>query len=381
MAERVDFSKEVDPKTVGMRPGAIDALAHTFETDITERHMHKAAQLVLLRHGQVVLDRALGVGRHNRPIDQDTPFYNFSVSKPFTGMCVHKLIDEGRVKLDARVADYWPEFGCKGKEIATIRHVFLHQAGIPAPKQIQQVFDWNNWPRLMRTIAGYDAVFTPGSQTWYHQLNYGFILGEVVRRVTGKMIDEYFFENFAQPLGLQHTRLRADKEMLKVMPRLYSYSKEHDLNVTAFNLFRGTLLPAASLASSARGLAVFFQMLLNGGKYDGRRLLKKETIKNATKLEYDGIDGSFGLRVQLGQGFFLGESLIRPIPIGRVPLKIYGSRGSASTFGHLGLGSTMVWADWDADVVVAFTCNGLFDDGTAGPRWCGISDGVWNALA
>ncbi len=382
MTSSVDFSHEVDPKSVGMRHAKVKELAKTFESEISEKHWHPAAQLVVLRHGQVVLDRALGSGNRGLPINHDTPFYCFSVSKPFTALCVHRLIEEGRISLDARVADYWPEWGCKGKESATIRHVLLHQAGIPKPQQEMQVFSWTNWERLIRVIATYPAEFTPGAKTGYHQLNYGFILGEVVQRVTGKPIDEYFSEIFVKPMGLQHTLLRMPKSWRPRVPKHVSMCKEQDLNAFVFNLpaVRTALMPAASLTSNARGLAEFFQMLLNGGEYGGSRYVKKATIVDATKISYEGEDIVFHIHQQLGMGFFLGRSLVVPIPPERTPLQIYGRGGSQHTFGHLGLGSGMVWADWKADVVVAFCCNGLWHDGIAGPRWSEISDGVWDAL-
>mgnify|MGYP002476158775 CR=1 FL=1 len=86
------------------------------------------------------------------------------------------------------------------------------------------------------------------------------------------------------------------------------------------------------------------------------------------------------MHAQIGQGFYLGRSLVVPVPPVTTALQLYGKGGTESTFGHLGFGTGMIWADWKADVVVAFCCNGLWHDGVAGPRWNEISDGVWNAL-
>lgn len=383
MVDRIDFSREVEPETAGMSREGVKYLAHVFEDQLKRKHWHPAAQLVVLRHGRVILDRALGVGRHGKPVDRDTPFYCFSVSKPFTGMCVHKLIEAGKIEMDAPIAQYWPEWGCKGKETATIRHAFLHQAGIPAPHLYRQVLSWANWPRLMRIIAGYQAEFQPGTKTAYHMLNYGFILGEVVRRVAGQTIDIYFKESFADPLGLAHTRLRSDDRMLRQSPRLYSLCKENRNAAFLFNLpvIRKALIPAASLTSSARGLAVFFQMLLNGGEYHNQQLVKKITIQNAIRSGYLGYDEELRINMHYGYGFLLGnEALIVPDPVtGRVR-RAYGSRSSLRTFGGLGLGSSMVWADGDAGLVVAFTCNGLHHNEITGERWEEISDAVWEAI-
>lgn len=384
MTTAIDFSREVNPETAGMRSLEIQELVRIFDTQITERHLHPAAQLVVLRHGKVVLDRALGTGRGGAAINRDTPFYTFSVSKPFTGMCVHKLIEEGRVKMDARISDYWPEWGCKGKETATIRHAFLHQAGIPSPHLYRQIFAWTNWSRLMRLIANYEAVFTPGAQTGYHLVNYGFILGEIVRRVTGQMVDVYFQEKFGGSLGLQATRLRTDDAMLRQSPRLVSLCKENRSTAFLFNLpsIRKALIPAASLCSNARGLAVFYQMLLNGGEYDDRQLLKPETVAGAIQSGYRGYDSTLRINMHYGYGFQLGGG-----PVATPGKAIeeyhpsYGKGSTGRTFGHLGLGSCMAWADPDADLVVAFNCNGLHHDKITGERWSEISDAVWDAVA
>ena len=378
----VDFSAEVDPAQAGMKPAALKKIVERFDDLVTEKHWHPAAQLVILRHGRVVLDRVIGNGRDGKPIDHETPFYTFSVSKPFMGMCVHKLIEEGRVELDERICTYWPEFGCKGKETATVRHAFLHLAGIPSPHLYWQVPLWPSWKLVTRAVAGYEAVYPPGTVAHYHLLNYGFMLGEVLRRVTGMMPHEYFLRNFSQPLGLKNTWMRIpEKEILRT-PRLISYSKEHDLTVKVFDLpvMRKAVIPAASIHSNARELAIFYQMLLNGGEYAGRQLLTKETIKKAVSSGYHGQEANESGIVNFGFGFQLGGSdvFLKDTQGRKVPF--FGRGGTEKTFGHYGLGSCMVWADPVADVVVAFTTNGLWHSDITHVRWNTINDGVWDAL-
>ncbi len=120
-AHPLDFSSETPAENVGMSAERLTALSEVFARQITDQKLHPAAQLVVLRHGHVVIDRALGQGRR-APITPETPFLTFSISKVFTAMCIHRLIEEGRIEWDAPIATYWPEFGCKGKEGATIRH-------------------------------------------------------------------------------------------------------------------------------------------------------------------------------------------------------------------------------------------------------------------
>jgi len=132
-------------------------------------------------------------------VDADTPFLTFSVSKAFTAMAVMRLVEEGKLELDAPIAHYWPEFVQGGKERATLRHTLLNQAGIPAPHLKRQIFLWPFWSLVARNVAHERALFPPGTQTAYHLVNFGFILGEVVRRVTGQPIDIFLRQTFFEP--------------------------------------------------------------------------------------------------------------------------------------------------------------------------------------
>ena len=373
----LDFSREVSPEAAGLKPAAVASLATLFEDQIRRQGLHPAAQLVVLRRGQVILDRALGVGRF-AAVNKDTPFLAFSVTKPFTGLCVLKLAEEGCLELDAPIARYWPEFGCKGKECATVRHALLHQAGIPAPNLNRQVPLWPSWGLVTRNVANTPAVFPPGTQMAYHLVNFGFILGEVVRRVSGLPVDVYLARNFLEPLGLEHTTMRLPWHSLLATPALVAESKKLQNTVRVFNLppIRTALMPAASLHTTARELATFYQMLLNGGMYAGQRCLRPETIAAATRPCYEGWDSYLKVPMRLGLGFQLGGTL--PGLEGNMGM---GKGSTPRTFGHFGLGTCMSWADSDQELVVAFTTNGVLDGESAAARWTTISNQVWEAIA
>lgn len=374
----LDFSSEIPAANVGMRPESIAALATLFEEQVTRQRLHPAAQLVVLRHGRVVLDRALGQ-LDQGPVTPETPFLTFSVSKVFTSMCIHRLIEEERVAWDAPVATYWPEFGCKGKERATIRHVLLHQAGIPAPGVQRQIWLWPFWGAVTRSVARLRAEFEPGTQTAYHLVNYGFILGEVIRRVTGLPMNSYLQQTFLAPLGLRRTWMRLPRSMMREAALLFSEDNPWiSRSAALFNrpYIRRALLPATSLHSTARDLATFFQMLLNGGIYGGQRVLKPETIAAATALGYDGFDGFLRTHMRWGHGFILGGGTAD----GEASSSEMGRGSTVRTFGGFGMSSCMVWADPDAGVVVAFTCNRLLESQRAAQRWAAISEAVWDSL-
>jgi len=379
----IDYSAEINPKQVGMKPARVKRIIELFRGMVTEKHWHPSAQLVILRHGKVVLDQVIGNGRDGEPIDPETPFYTFSVSKPFVGVCIHKLMEEGKIKLDERISVYWPEFGCHGKEDATVRHAMLHLAGIPSPHLYWQVPLWPSWELVTRAVAGYKAVYPPGQVAHYHLVNYGFMLGEILRRVTGEMPDKFFARNFSEPLGFRNTWMRIPRKEISRSPRLYSYHKEHDLTVKVFDLsiMRRAVIPAASVHSTSRELAIFFQMLLNGGEYAGKRYLKEETIRKAVSSGYHGYEGNEKGIVNFGFGFQLGGKDVFLKDTQGVKLPFFGKGGSERTFGHYGLGSSMVWADPEADLVVAFTTNGLWHSDITHLRWNMINNAVWEAIA
>lgn len=351
----------------------LDKITTVFN-DHFQRGLHPGAQLVVRQHGNVLVDLSAGAG-----IDRDTPFLAFSISKVFTGLAVHHLIEAGKLTFDTRIADIWPEFGCNGKEKATIRHALLHQAGIPAPNLRQQVWLWPFWGLVTRHVAREKALFEPGTRTAYHLVNFGFILGEVVRRVTGQPVDRYLAQTFFEPMGLQNIWLRAPVAGLRRSPLLKTAVPDMKESCNLFNLppIRGAQIPAANLRASARSLASFFQMLLEGGLYQGKRYFKPETLAAATASGYDGPDDYLNIDMHWGYGFILGGGTAHKPPVQKWTL---GSGSSARTFAGLGMGTCMVWADPPSGVVTAFTCNGLLTGADANQRWADLSNTIWDAL-
>lgn len=379
LAKPITLGAEVPPGAVGMAPERVQRIKQQF-ADQVAAGMHPGAQLVVLRHGQVVVDRAAGIAdvRRRIPVTPDTAFLTFSCTKALTGMCVHRLIEEGKLDWDAPVARYWPEFGCRGKETATIRHVFLHQAGVPVRGIQAQVFLWPSWRLVTRNVAGLTAEYEPGTRTAYHLVNYGFILGEVIRRVTGQPVAAYLRRTYLDPLGMDRSWLGFPAVARRGAAGIYWGDPMQRQAVRLFNVpfIRRAVVPAATLNSNARGLAIFYQMLLNGGQYAGRRCVRPETIAAATALGYEGPDQTIGAHVRWAHGFHLG-GVIPGDPTARNAM---GRGGTVRTFGHFGQASCMAWADPDADIVVVFLCNRLLGDEAVAERYRQISDAVWDAL-
>jgi CubicO group peptidase (beta-lactamase class C family) len=306
---------------------------------------------------------------------REKEFIYYNNKMPLTLICVHHLIEQGKLEWDAPIAAYWPEFGCRGKEKATIRHTLLQQAGIPSRGMYAQVPLWPNWRLVTKNVAGTKAEFEPGSKTAYHFVNYGFILGEVVRRISGKPIDQYLAEFFFKPLGLKDSYLGLPSGEHYRAVKLHAGHRDQLGTVFVFNLpiIRTAVIPAATLHSSARDMAVFFQMLLNQGEYAGQRLLHRETIAAATASGYEGYDATVGKRVRWAYGFHLGG-----------PELIYGrgmgKKSTVRTFGFFGQRSSMVWADPDTNIVVVLTHNRLLSTDESRVRWQLLSDAVWDAV-
>lgn len=375
----LSFDGEVQSTSVGMSESGVRHIVDIFDRQLAAG-LHPGAQLVVLRHGQVVVDRAAGLANIARrtPVTPDTPFMTYSVSKMLVGMCVHRLIDEGQVEWDAPIAGYWPEWGCNGKEKATIRHVFLHQAGLSLRGFVGEFLRIWNWDLLLKYVAGLKAEFEPGTRCSYHLVNYGFILGGVINHVAGLRPDVYLRQIYLDPLGMRNSYLSLPRQELHRVARIYCGNPRDRLFVypLAIPFMRRALIPAASFNSTARDLAVFYQMLLNGGRYAGRLFVRPDTISAATALGYEGFDNLLNSNVRWAHGFHLGGNLNKEVdtPNGM------GLKSTIRTFGHFGQDSCMAWADPDADTAVTFTCNRLIDEKLADLRWQELSDAVWNSL-
>jgi CubicO group peptidase (beta-lactamase class C family) len=379
MADTIDYSRKLDAYALGVDAAALRNLEEIFLSQIADG-LHTAAQMVVLLDGKVLFDRAAGSfrGQNKKKVTQQTPFYCFSVTKAFTAMCVHKLIEEGKIALEAPVAEYWPAFGKHGKEVVTVHQAFVHMAGIPTVGFYKQIPLWPFWGLITRNTANLKPQFPPGEVMAYHPISWGTIMGELVRRVSGMPLNEYFDSHFAQPLGLKNTWLKLPFGQLKRTPPVLSAAEDQKFAKQLFNFppIRRALLPAGSLHSTAREMAIFYHMLVSGGTYAGQQLLKPETIKTATTLQYRGVDRLNGRETLWGYGFHLGgreniEELGEPT---------FGARSTVRSFGHGGNRSSLAWADHDHKLVVAFTCNQFLSNQGSRQRWIALNNAVWDIV-
>ncbi len=164
----------------------------------------RGLQVAVYQGGEQVVDVVAGVAdpATGRPVDPGTVFYNYSIGKAATSTVVHLLAERGLFGYDTPVAELWPEFAANGKQAVTVRQVLDHTAGVPGIPLDTTVEDLCDWDRICAAIAAAELWWEPGTKVGYHAYTFGYILGEVVRRATGKPISQVLAEEVAGPLGV-----------------------------------------------------------------------------------------------------------------------------------------------------------------------------------
>ncbi|MFG2041077.1 serine hydrolase domain-containing protein [Dactylosporangium sp. NPDC048998] len=318
-----------------------------------------AAQLCVVRDGVVVLDRAYGC-------ESSSLFWIFSTSKPFAALLVHRLAERGALGLDDPVAAHWPQFAANGKGGITVRHVLQHRSGLPVARStLRDALAMTDWDDSVRAVERARPRFPAGEGPAYQYVSYGFLLGELLRRVTGEPVRELLRAEILRPLGLRDTHLGLpDAQWPRHVP--IRGRGPGPLAAAAHLNRRSTrraVIPAAGISTTARDLAVLYALLVRGGELDGVRLLTPATLAVATTPTSDGtVDGHIGLPIRWSHGFQLGGPGLqphRPRPMGRT--------SSPEAFGHNGSNVCLAWADPTRRLAVAYLTNLLLprEDGAA----------------
>lgn len=364
-----------------------EAVREAFEANFTERGDVGAACAVYL-DGREVVDLWGGVAdpKEGRPWADDTLTLVYSTTKGITAICVHHLAQQGRLDLDAPVASYWPEFAAAGKSSVTVRQLLSHQAGLPTLERRLTPEEAFAWDPAVEALAAQAPLWEPGSRHGYHAVTYGWLVGEVVRRATGRTLGRYLAEEIAAPLGLdlwiglpaaeEHRvsrllapgQVRVSRDELAAMPpelidRLRAMADpgslmQRALNPTdpPFTFNRPTLhaaeLPAANGIGTARSIARLYASTI--GAVDGIRLLDPATVASATAEQSRGPDQVLVAETRFGSGFFL------PSPFS----PLMGPR----SFGHSGAGGSLAFADPDSGVAFAYVMNQMQQGLAADPR-------------
>jgi len=370
--------------------GVRDAFAQAQSTD------QGGAQLCVYRHGEKVVD--LWAGRdtvNDRPYGQDALTVIMSCTKGATATVVHRLAERGLIDYQAPVADYWPEFAAGGKGEARIWHLLSHSVGLPGVDPESGVAAWDLlYPeRHLPALEAMAPVWEPGASCHYHPITYGSLLGEVVRRVTGKSVSRVFEEEIRAPLGLDFwIGLPAEQEP-RVAPHfqatpapssdqiaaliagmgvdvttrlakvvLYSFQQTNEL-IDRMNNREGRAaeLPAGNGVADAASLAKMYAALI--GEVDGVRLLRPETTQNARTL----LTGAMAPAGDLGKLQFGGPlqyGLGYELPREATPMLGQGS------FGHAGAGGRIGFAHPESGTAAAYVANTMLSVPVGpDPRW------------
>ena len=369
------IGEEEDPAAGGLSEQQVGRIVADLE-GLYRSGAHPAVQFCLRRKGRVVLERAIGHARGNAPADArdaeklplttSTPICLFSASKAVTAILTHKLAEEGGIELDAPVARYWPAFGRKGKALITIRDILSHRGGIPGialEKQDRAVEKLNDWDWICDHIA--NSRVGRLRMVAYHAVTGGFVLGEVIQRVTGRPFAEYHEEKLRKPLGMKHFTYGLPQQYRDTvavnavagMPVLFPIGPvvqralivPFDEVVTASNTdaFMDAVIPAGNVYATAEETSRFFQMLLDGGTWNGTQVLKPETIARAVKPRgYPIPDATLMIPMHYSEGMMMGG-----------PMSLYGPLTSGA-YGHLGFMNILGWADPKRDISCALLVTG-----------------------
>jgi CubicO group peptidase (beta-lactamase class C family) len=389
---------EVDPAAAGLDQHTIEAIWRAAR-DLYRSGVHPAVQLCIRRRGRVVLDRAIGHARGNGPQDArdtpkvkatpDTPFCVFSTSKGVTALVVHLLQERGVLDIADRVTDYIPEYGVHGKGETTIAHVLAHRAGVPnLPRAALDRDRIDDREFLIRTISEAKPFVKPGTLLAYHAVSGGFILGEIIHRVTGKSVRQVLAEEILDPLHFRWGNYGVAPEdvqqvglnyvtgppllppLSSLVTRVLSQPIDQVVELSNDPRFLTAVIPSANLVTTANELSRFFEIFRAGGELDGVRIVRPETIRRSlTEQSRLEIDLSLGFPTRFSYGLMLGAKV----------LSLYG-RDTDLAFGHLGLINIMGWADPERAISGALITSGKAIIYPELPRFYGLMQRIASGI-
>ena len=349
--------------------------------------------------GKTVVDIWAGYSdfRGNRPWQKDTLTNIYSATKGITALCALRLVDQGLLDLDAPVSRYWPEFSRAGKANISVRMLLNHTAAVVAIKRrlpMKALYDWN---MMVSALADQSPWWRPGEKHGYHAVTFGWLVGQLIRGVTGRSVGQYLKEEIADPLGLdlhigldpaEHYR-SATMIMLRVPtlhadaarftraiitdpcgPTASAFANPPSI-ITGVNspAWRAAEIPAANGQSTARSLAKIYGVLANGGKNGDTVILSQCLINQCSKEEVSGLDAVLQLPTRFSLGFMLNQDN---------PSGNFGP--GEKSFGHPGAGGCLGFADPDHKLGFGYTVNKMDTYILIDPRAKRLIDGVYQCI-
>ena len=354
-------------------------------------HQEVGAACSLYRRGLPVVDLWGGWADpgSRKPWEKDTITLVFSAAKGPTASCIHQLVEAGLLDVDLPVAHYWPEFGCNGKELITTRMVLSHQAGLAAVDGILNLDQVLAWEPVVAAIAAQAPNWEPGSKHGYHARSFGWILGELIRRISAETPGQYLQTHICKPLGMRYwvglpqqqlaacatlvppeggsnaiaELLGADSLTARVMggpSGLFGYNEMWNRPEVL-----QAEMPSSNGVGDARSLARFYAALI--GEVDGVRLLGPEQLARACREQVRGPDAVIFHETCFGLGYALQPAL--------------APGAGPRSFGHPGAGGALAFADPDAGIGFAYVMNAMQFKPEGDPRSMALVKAAYDCLA
>jgi CubicO group peptidase (beta-lactamase class C family) len=335
---------------------------------------HIGGAVAVYAGGRCVIDLWGGVADEDsgRAWAEDTMALSYSTTKGLTATCLHILADRGLVSYTDKVAKYWPLFAQHGKQDITIYHLLTHQAGIPQVPDDVTPADIFDWDRMVDVMEGLEPLWEPGTDTGYHALNFGWLVGEVIRRVDGRSIGQFLQDEVCTPLGLTGMHIgtppEAEPKIAKLVSKMDLTPEQRQMWEQYAGRSEGSLLsrslstrtemnyntpeahqaqiPAANGIMTARDLARMYACLTNYGEIDGVRLMSEKTVRAMSTQQTLRPDRVIILPVGWALGYMTGQ-----------PGWPQGPRSTA--FGHPGYGGSIGFADPEIGMSFGMVTNTL----------------------
>lgn len=344
------------------------------------------ASFAAFHRGRCVVDLWGGFkdGARTQPWTRDTLANIWSSTKALTALAVALLVDRGVLQYEDKVASVWPDFAAAGKEATTIAQLLSHQAGLPGFVAPTSVMDQCDWESCVGKLARQRPVWVPGTATSYHAMTFGWLAGEVVRKVAKRSVGRFVREEIARPLdadvfiGLPENEDHRVAEMLAPrsvsepppLPeaaRMALTNPQQDPLSPNTRAWRAAEIPAANGQASAMGLARFYAALASDAGCGGMPLISKDTL--ARLIRPATTSGRTDLFLGFADSWGMGVALNVP--------GIYGANPRA--FGHSGWGGSFGCADREAEVAIAYVCNQMGPELVGDPRTAGLCAAVIGA--
>jgi len=376
------------PQIHGEFDPRFQAVRDTFEENFRSQG-DVGASVAVTVGGEMVVDLWGGTATYDdgeRPWERDTIINVWSTTKTMAALCCLILADRGELDLYEPIATYWPEFAASGKEAVATRHVLSHTAGLPGWDEKIQPEDFLDHDKLAGLLAAQAPWWEPGTKSGYHAISQGYLLGEIVKRVSGRSLGTFFDEEVAGPLGADFhigTGPEHDSRIAHVIPppapletvepepgsvaaRMGSgepmnaaFSQRHD--------WRRAEIPAAGGHGNARSVALCHTPTACGGSANGVSLLSEEGVARIFDVQYEGADLVLPVELKLGMGFGLPSPML-PVPNPRTCF--WG-----------GWGGSLAIIDVDAQMSFSYVMNKMGEGTTGDMRGAGLLMAAMGALA